>query len=252
MRLMRLNPSFESWRAAARQLLQEGVPPQEVLWDDGVSGEALLPALAAEQRAPASDGRLAVSREFVETAEDVALHRDSGRWPLLYSILWRLTHGERQLLRIEVDPEVRRLHLLRHQVSHDRHRMLGFVRFRTIATEDGERYVAWYRPDHRVLRSAAGSFAARFSVMRWSIFTPDESAHWNLRELTFSAGVAAAPAAEDGIEQLWRSYYRASYIPSRANPKAIDRHIPRRYRAAIAEAAEIDDLLRGGPQGGTK
>lgn len=34
-----IQPIFESWRDAARDLLRHRVPPEEVLWSDGTQGE---------------------------------------------------------------------------------------------------------------------------------------------------------------------------------------------------------------------
>lgn len=239
-----IDRSFDSWRIAARSLLAQQIRPENVLWDDGSSPHPLLQAPAAPlPPSPPPRQRIAVPAEFVEVAQDAALHRDPDRWPLLYRVLWRISQGERRLIKIEIDPDIRRLLTMQRQVGCDRHRMLGFVRFRSMKLPEGEHYVAWYKPDHYVVRSAAGSFASRFSVMHWSIFTPDESVHWDGRRLAFTPGLPEPPQTDDQYENLWRCYYRSAFIPSRANPKALAQHIPHRYRAALPEAQEIPGLL---------
>jgi uracil-DNA glycosylase len=50
-----------------------------------------------------------VPRAFVELAGAAARHTDPERWRLLYSVLWRLTHGSADLLSSEGDPDVLRL-----------------------------------------------------------------------------------------------------------------------------------------------
>lgn len=160
---------FASWREEARRLLRAGVTPEEVQWNGGLFADTVDAPPAA---------RFAVSKEFLSIAERVSLHRSEHRWALLYRLLWRLTHGERDLLRIEVDDDVRELGLMAKAVGRDMHKMTAFVRFRRVESEDGERFVAWYAPDHYIVEATSPWFARRFGSMRWSILTPDRSAHW--------------------------------------------------------------------------
>ncbi len=69
---------------------------------------------------------------FLRLAETVAMHRDEGRWGLLYRVLFRITHGERHLLAIDIDDDVRRLKLMEKAVRRDMHKMTAFVRFRRV------------------------------------------------------------------------------------------------------------------------
>ena len=76
------------------------------------------------------------------------------------------------------------------QVKRDEHKMRAFVRFTPVAGDLGTRYVAWYEPDHQIVRRAAPFFADRFSSLEWSILTPDLSAHWDTNRLTFATTVS--------------------------------------------------------------
>jgi DNA polymerase len=96
-----IGPGFESWQAAARRLLRESVPPGEVIFREG-QADRRTPAIEA------GDAGVRVPRRFVELAQAVAPHRDPGRWHLLYSVLWRIVHDDRDLLE-SVDPDVARL-----------------------------------------------------------------------------------------------------------------------------------------------
>lgn len=96
---------FESWRGKARELLQNGTPPAEVLWreETGVQ-EALLTGAGSAIGPPE---RITVPRSFLERASTVARHDDPDRWALLYRIAYRLTHGEKNLLALETDEDTR-------------------------------------------------------------------------------------------------------------------------------------------------
>src|SRR6202012_5275086 len=138
-----------------------------------------------------------VPKRYISLARKVAAHRDPRKWRLLYSVLWRITHENHNLLKVETDDEVIRLLRMEDAVSRDVHHVHAFVRFTKMKDAEGERYVAWYRPDHKSIRLAAPFFAARFPSMRWSILTPDGSAHWDGKVLRYTEDVDAPPANED-------------------------------------------------------
>ena len=99
MREIEIGPGYESWQAAARALLREGVPPTELTFhDNGIDAPAV----------EAGDAGIRVPRRFVDLARAVAPHRDPARWQLLYSVLWRLVHDNRELLETG-DSDVARL-----------------------------------------------------------------------------------------------------------------------------------------------
>ncbi|QEH35622.1 Uracil DNA glycosylase superfamily protein [Aquisphaera giovannonii] len=234
-------PDFAAWRTAARVLLAAGVPPADVLFDDGNA-----PGLFAADELPAAPegGAFRVPRAFVALAESVACHRDPRRWGHLYRALWRLTHGEPHLLDLATDDDVGWLLHAEKSVRRDVHKMHAFVRFRAV----GEHFVAWHRPDHRILRRASPFFARRFPEMRWSILTPDESVLWDGEGLQFGPGVPAkdAPAADE-LEGLWKTYYRATFNPARIKVRAMKKELPVRHWATLPEAAIIPDLLAEAP-----
>ena len=117
----------------------------------------------------------------------MAAFRDTKKWNLLYSVLWRIAHENHHLLKVETDDEVIQLLRMEDAVSRDVHHVHAFVRFKKVTDAEGERYVAWYKPDHKSIRLAAPFFAKRFAGMRWSILTPDGSAHWDGKTLRFTA-----------------------------------------------------------------
>ena len=110
MREVAIGPGFGDWQAAARELLREGIPPADVTFREGV-----VDASAGEAGEPA----VRVPRRFVDLARAVAPHRDPARWGLLYSVLWRLVHDNRELLESN-DAEVARLLAMEKSVGEGR------------------------------------------------------------------------------------------------------------------------------------
>ena len=238
--------TFEAWRELARGLLQREQPPEAVTWSESDHSQRALPGFTIPRATVRRPGESrSVPRAFLQEARFAACHRDAQRWALLYRLLWRLTHGERELLASELDADVVRLRAMARQVRRDEHKMHAFVRFREVTPDGGTvHYVAWHRPDYRIMRLAAPFFVERFRTMRWSILTPDESADWDGTTLTFGPGVAASTApAEDTLEDLWRTYYRAMFNPARVNPRATKRELPVRHWPTLPEAQLIPSLI---------
>lgn len=95
-------PTFSGWQAAARELLRKDVHPEVVRWHEDTTAS---PAPASPSGEPAA----LVPRRFVELAQAVAGHPARERWALLYAALWRIVHGEHDLLKDEADADVARL-----------------------------------------------------------------------------------------------------------------------------------------------
>jgi DNA polymerase len=230
--------AFEEFRDAARALIGAGVTPADVIWHVGAGD------LLGGDPLPHAPAAFSVPAGYVRLAEAVACHNDPERFALLYDLLWRITHGERELLAIASDPLVHRLTRMEKSVRRDMHKMTAFLRFRQVIDEGAELYVAWFEPEHHILHRVADFFVGRFAAMRWSILTPQGALHWDGKELTFSAGVSRtdAPAA-DALEDWWRTYYRATFNPARANLDAMRAEMPKKYWRNMPEAELIPGLL---------
>ncbi len=176
--------------------------------------------------------------------KSVACHRDDSRWPLLYQLLWRIAAGERTLMNQPADALMHRLYGMAASVRRDQHRMTAFVRFRIVEDDDGPCSVAWYEPQHRILRRVTPFFVDRFASLRFSILTPDLSLHWDRRTLRYDPGLSrsAAPPVDD-VENWWKRYYCATFNPARVNPRLLQSHMPKRFRRDLPEAETIRDLL---------
>ncbi len=275
MKHILIQPDFHDWRTHARTALQEGYAPADLDLEDATVNTPLALDLLTPETTPTGAPVLSphVPKQFLEIAEIVAVHRDPDRWNLLYRLLSRL-QTNRDLLHIEIDTDVARLRQLEHQVRRDLHKMHAFVRFRKVEADSmdeanpfaqpaepasgaagvashsptplPEHFVAWYRPDHRILPLAAPFFADRFNAMHWSILTPDASVTWDpaIQQLHFSPGLPreAAPA-DDELETLWRSYYASIYNPARLNPSAMRSEMPVRYWRDLPEVSLLPTLI---------
>ena len=234
------------WRQAARHLLAADVPPEAVLFGEGPQNSLFGDAAPLPQN---SGAKVSVPQAFLSLAQDVAMHRDARRWALLYRTLYRMVRGgERHLLEIEVDPDVRDLTLMQKAVARDIHKMHAFVRFRKTLSET-EQFIAWHRPDHHIVEHVGPWFARRFGAMHWAILTPDRSVYWDTSSLRFGPGVARSEAPEgDVLEDLWRAYYASIFNPARANADAMVKELPVRHWATLPEAELIPSLLLGASQ----
>lgn len=242
---------FETWRVAARPLLALETKPEEIAFRDAVAPRGLFdrePASTAPPKLPQATRPLRVPRAFLDLARRVACHRDEGRFDLLYRVLYRLLGSEPHLLEVSTDDDVYRLNAMAKAVARDAHKTKAFVRFRRLTDPDGEHFVAWHRPDHRVLKLIGPFFARRFPAMRWTILTPHESAAWDLQQLSYGpgAGVDAAPDA-DQLDELWKTYYAAIFNPARVKERAMIREMPRRHWPTLPETDLLPELLRDAP-----
>ena len=229
---------FDGWRRAARGLAVTGVPPDRIVWTVGA------PDLLGLDQVPTAkaSGTLAVPAAFVALASTAILHSDPERFALLYTLLWRL-RAERALLDVSIDPLVARIERMAKAIRRDIHKMHAFVRFREIQDGQTSHHVAWFEPDHHIVAAAAPFFQRRFASMRWSILTPEQSAHWDGIDLTIGAGAPEPPAQADGSEDLWLTYYASIFNPARLKVAAMRAEMPRKYWKNLPEAVLIQPLI---------
>jgi uracil-DNA glycosylase len=226
---------YAEWRDAARKLILSETPPDQIIWQSGANGNLFGEAADAS----ASDRSFAVSSAFVELAKAAICHRDPERFALLYSLLWRLHHRQTHMSD-QADPLIRRIESLAKQVRRDVHKMRAFVRFREL---DG-RYVAWFEPEHHIVRINAPFFVRRFAAMNWSILTPELSIHWDGNALSEGPGARKTDAPDgDPVEAIWQSYYASIFNPARVKIGAMIKEMPRRYWKNMPETALIPRLI---------
>ncbi|ABC91734.1 putative uracil DNA glycosylase protein [Rhizobium etli CFN 42] len=233
------------WRDAARALAAAGILPEEIDWreksaeaDLSFQRDAMPPAPAASRKP------MTVPPAFIELAETVLCHSDTARFSLLYRLLWRL-QLDRQLLEVNSDEDVVRARSMAKNVHRDAHKMTAFVRFKEVgAVSAGRRkFIAWFEPDHHIVRRTAPFFQRRFNDMDWLIATPKGSAAWDGERLTISDEPCEKPNLSDATDELWRTYYSSIFNPARLKVKAMQAEMPKKYWKNLPEADLIPGLI---------
>ena len=238
---------FDGWRTAARALALADVPAEQVSWQVGDDVGDLFAGIAETPVPPApADATFSVSRGFVDLAETVILHADPERFGLLYTMLRRL-RAQPGLIDDHADPLRRRLEDMAKAVRRDIHQMRAFLRFREVVEADGQpRFVAWFEPEHHIVRANAGFFVRRFASMRWSILTPEATIHWDGEALTEGPGAARADAPDgDPVEDAWKTYYASIFNPARLKTGSMIKEMPKKYWRNMPETALVPGLIAG-------
>ena len=233
-----------AWRAQARALMLRRVPPDAIVWHlAGDERQLPLNRDLAGVVTPAAGG-LRVPKAFISLAETALCVDAPDRFALPYALLWRLQY-EPDLLAIDSDRQVARLHAHAKHVRRDAHKMKAFVRFREAGgSADGRRrFIAWFEPDHFTLERIASFFARRFGDMDWSILTPRLCAHCNAGSLSFSQGIAKPQLPDDNADDLWRTYFANIFNPARLKVKAMQSEMPKKYWKNLPEADLIPALI---------
>jgi len=243
---LRKGADRDGFRHAVRYLIARDVAPQDVLWSSGEVPE-LFPAPPSETAAP-----IALPRGVMDLIDLAICHRDPERHAHLYALIWRVLRGERALLEVQSDPLVHYLEMLRKAVRRDLHKMHAFLRFRRIEeTDGGERFVAWFEPDHYIVEATAGFFVDRFRGLIWSILTPKGSLHWDRQRLTIGCALDRKPADlphGDDFEAGWIQYFESTFNPARVNPSLMRKEMPVKYWRNLPEAKSISQLIQTAPK----
>ena len=143
------------------------------------------------------------------------------------------------------DPLLRKLEMMAKTVRRDIHKMRAFVRFRRVEQDGDEHYIAWFEPEHHIVRTNAAFFVRRFAGMQWSILTPQLSIHWDKDRLHEGPAARKEDApTEDSIEDQWKTYYGSIFNPARLKVKAMLKEMPKKYWHNMPETALVSELIQ--------
>jgi probable DNA metabolism protein len=199
------------FRAEARSLLAHQVPPEDVQWHMDATQDRYTDPQSPQASRPTNVARAAtaiVPASFTRLCEFVVLHRDTGRFSLLYRLLWRLVH-EPNLRNDPIDADMLQAQHMAHAVRRDIHKMKANLRLHAVHDAQGqELQVGGYEPAHHVLEAVVPWLARRLPGARWSLFTPDRSVRCEDGRLLFGPGVPAAELpGHDGPDADWLACY---------------------------------------------
>jgi uracil-DNA glycosylase len=238
---------FDGWRDAARALALAGIEPGEVSWQVGEAAGDLFGGdpSAAPPPPPPAGATFSVPRPFVTLAQDVILHADPERFGLLHAMLMRL-RDQPKAIEDHADPLLRRLETMAKTVRRDIHKMRAFLRFREVPDDQGTRFIAWFEPEHHIVRRNARFFIDRFASMRWTILTPELSIDWDGTQLREGPAATRAEAPDgDPLEETWKTYYASIFNPARVKVGAMLKEMPRKYWKNMPETALVPSLIAG-------
>jgi DNA polymerase len=231
---------FDGWRDQCRGLLRLGARPADIVWQVGEQKTDLFasPDISIE------GSTIGVPKGFAELARTVICHSDPERFGLLYQLLIDLK-ARRSHMGDQTDPLLRKLEMMAKTVRRDIHKMRAFVRFRRVEQDGAEHFIAWFEPEHHIVRTNAAFFVRRFAGMQWSILTPQLSIHWDKDRLHEGPAARKEDApSEDIIEDQWKTYYGSIFNPARLKVKAMLKEMPKKYWHNMPETALVSELIQ--------
>ena len=237
------NADEHIFREAARRCLALDLAPNVVSFVDETEPSLLSPI----PDEPTPSKVFGVPKAYGTLLRETICHSATDRYDLLYEVLWRVLHGEKALVTRASDPRVARLNEYARNVRRDIHKMHAFLRFRARELEGRTLFTAWFEPQHFILRRAVPFFVDRFSQMDWLIATPSGTAIFEDGQLQFGPPPEHKPNISDDnvLDELWLTYYRATFNPARLRTKAMVNEMPRHYWANLPEAALIPEMITG-------
>lgn len=144
------------------------------------------------------------------------------------------------------DDDVLEVQKVARKVSHEKHRMIEFVRFQKAADDI---FFAPISPDHNCLPLTISHFKDRFADQKWIIYDTKRNYgfFYDLKTVTemtldstelFPEGkLDEKLMAEDEkvFQNLWKAYFKSLTIKERINPKLHCQHLPKRYWKYLTE-----------------
>ncbi len=173
------------------------------------------------------------------------LSEKSGMEDLILRFLIHFFKSKQDISSDYGNPDVLQISQIAKMVSREKHRMEAFVRFKLTLDDI---YFSTIAPDFDVLPLIQKHFASRYADQKWLIY--DIKRKYGLfYDLETATEIELPPETHNTIatnrnilsdeeidfEELWKTYFRSTNIPSRKNTKLHIRHVPRRYWKYLSE-----------------
>lgn len=257
--------TFEEFRNTCRTLFHKNKKPDSIKFSNEQYNLFSSKEHTEQPQETTLQKSFFIKKEHLQILENISHHRSDDIWDLLYRILWNLKEKGPNFLNNAAHPDVIDCQRRQKQISRDIHKMHAFVRFRKIdkarmlekehdpkkheEKNQAEYFMAWHKPEHKIIRKGATFFKKRFPNMHWSILSPDECVHWNGTNLSYSEGVSKDPLEDnsDNFEKWWLTYYEAIFNPARVKIKAMKNEMPTKYWDSMPETQIISRLIREAP-----
>jgi probable DNA metabolism protein len=225
---------LQGFRKALRILIWCSIPSDQVTWriraDPDRFGSEMPDAYGAAGKP------LILPRPVANLIGKVVCHSDPQRYAQLYELVWRMRRPAKpqpDLYRDADDGLVSRLRAMALAVSTDIAKMQALLRFREINDPlVGERFIAWFEPDHFIVEEASKFFVERFGSLDWTILTPKGSLWWDRRQLAIGRPALQPDAPEkDALDINWRTFYQSTRNPAPTRLNLPDQRTPtKRWR----------------------
>jgi probable DNA metabolism protein len=143
------------------------------------------------------------------------LHRDPGRFALLYRLLWRLVH-EPQLRNDPLDPDMLEAQHMAHAVRRDIHKLKANLKLHDVPVpEGGVVQMGSFEPTHHVVETIGPWLCKRLPFPRWCVFTPERSVCCDDGKLHYGPAVPAGQLPHaDAPDSAWLAL-RDAIFPTR-------------------------------------
>lgn len=140
------------------------------------------------------------------------------------------------------------MHSIIKKISVEKERMLQFVRFSAVGSEEKEVLYAEVEPDHDVLELVGDHFAERFSTETFIIYDVSRGkailssgGRWYITEFS-PESIPDFTEAEKDFRKLWKEYYEHIAIRERKNTALRQKFMPLRYARHITELTELSSI----------
>lgn len=132
------------------------------------------------------------------------------------------------------------VHKISNKVTNEAHRMLGFIRFKFLASNV---YYAAMEPDHNILQLIMPHFSKRFSSQNFIIHDRKREIaalynkeKWVIVDMLKADGEKLFLNNNDEVyEKLWKQYFSSITIENRKNRKLQKSYMPERYWKFLTE-----------------
>ncbi|WP_392485978.1 TIGR03915 family putative DNA repair protein [Haloimpatiens sp. FM7315] len=184
-----------------------------------------------------------ISKAFLQKLYFAFLSEAEGREILIYKYIrlgFKLKNDIEYNLHNEVVIEVNKLSK---KVWYEKHRMLGFLRFKAI---EKNVYYAPMEPDHNILELITPHFVHRFQCENFIIHDVKRElaslyngSEWIVVYLNKEEGKRLENSLDEGIyEKLWKEYFKSTAIKNRKNERLQKNYMPKRYWKYMLETEE--------------